>query len=183
MNSNKITLITGNENKAKEFERLLGFAIEHQKVDLPEIQATDVRDVSVAKIKIAYEALGTAVFVDDTGLIIDAWGELPGALIRWFLDNVGNEGILKMLGDSDKRGARVITSIGYKDASREFIVTGEVEGSIASELKGENGFGYDAIFIPEGYTKTFAEMTNSEKDAVSMRALAAKALREKLLKE
>ena len=181
--NNKITLITGNKNKAKEFERLLGFAIERQKVELPEIQATDVRDVSAAKVRVAYEALGTAVFVDDTGLVIDAWGELPGALIRWFLDNVGNEGILKMLGDSSNRSARVITSIGYKDDSREFVVTGEVKGSIASEPKGQNGFGYDAIFIPEGCTKTFAEMTNSEKDAVSMRALAAHALREKLLEE
>lgn len=179
-NKEKITLITGNEHKAKELERLLGFEIDYQKIELPEIQATDVREVSAAKLKVAYESLEKPVFVDDSGLVIDAWNGLPGALIKWFLNSVGNAGIIRMLSGEKDRSARVITSIGYKDADREFVVTGEVVDTIADEPRGHNGFGYDAIFIPEGHQKTFAEMSDEEKDVVSMRALAAQAFRNRL---
>lgn len=174
----RITLITDNADKAREFERLLGFQINYQKLDLPEIQATDVRKVSEAKVTEAYKQLGIPILVDDTGLIIEAWGELPGALIRWFLDNVGNEGILQMLDDSKNRKARVITSLGYMDKSGLQVVTGEVAGSIVDKPRGQNGFGYDAIFVPDDHAKTFAEMTQSEKDSVSMRALAVQALKD-----
>lgn len=169
----KLTLITGNESKASEFSRLLGRAVSHQKIDLPEVQSTDVTEVSKAKIAVAYQQLKTPVFVDDTGLTIHAWGELPGALIKFFLDNVGNEGILKMLAGEQDRSAHVTTSLGYQDNDRTIIAVGTVQGSIAPEPRGDNGFGYDAIFIPEGYDKTFAQMTDQEKDDVSMRALAA----------
>ena len=176
----KITLITGNQSKAQEFERLLGIEVVHQKIDLPEIQETDVRKVSEMKVATAYQQIKSPVFVDDTGLTIDAWGELPGALIKFFLDNVGNEGVLKMLGDSQNRRARVTTSLGYMDENGLKIAVGEIPGTIATQPMGDNGFGYDPIFIPDnqpdGSHKTFAQMTDQEKDAVSMRALAAKDL-------
>ncbi|MDR3125545.1 MAG: non-canonical purine NTP pyrophosphatase, partial [Candidatus Nomurabacteria bacterium] len=92
-----LTLITGNLNKVVEFERLLGFEFGHQEIDLPEIQTTDVREVVRHKARLAYEKLGRPVLVDDSGFTIEAWGELPGAFIRWFLDNVGSDGIIKML--------------------------------------------------------------------------------------
>jgi XTP/dITP diphosphohydrolase len=134
--------------------------------------------VAEAKAKAAYQALSKPVFVDDTGLYIDAWGELPGALIAWFLDNVGNEGILKMLDGWSSRSARVVTALGYCDERGVQVFVGEVSGTIAEELRGEYGFGYDPIFIPGGHNKTFAELTGEEKDAVSMRAIAAAKLRE-----
>lgn len=174
----ELTLITGNAGKAAEFSRLLGVTVHNQKVELPEVQATDVRVVAEAKAKAAYDALGKPVFVDDTGLFINAWGELPGALIAWFLSNVGNEGVLKMLAGWDDRSARVVTALGYCDQHGVKVFVGEVEGSIAEELRGEHGFGYDPIFVPEGYDKTFAQLTSEEKDAVSMRAIAAAKLRE-----
>lgn len=179
-NSETITLLSGNERKAAEFERLLGFKINHQNIDLPEIQSIDVKEVSLAKISIAYATLKVPVFVDDTGLSINAWNGLPGALIKWFLDAVGNDGLIRMLANETDRSAKVITSIGYKDEEQEFVVTGELTGTIASEPRGDNGFGYDAIFIPEGYDRTFAEMSDAEKDSISMRAIAAEALRSKL---
>lgn len=169
-----ITLITGNESKVREFERLLGVGLSYRKLDLPELQATDVRQVARLKAEEAYKQLGTACLVDDTGLTIHAWGELPGALIRWFLDNVGNEGILKMLAADAPRSATVVTALGYCDGNGSQVFTGEVRGTIASQPRGDNGFGYDAIFIPNGQEKTFAEMTHQEKDTHSMRALAAK---------
>lgn len=177
MSKTEITLITGNEDKVREFERLLGIRLNHQKLDLPEIQATDVREVARAKAEKAYELLGRPCLVDDTGLTISAWGQLPGALIHWFLDNVGNEGILKMLAPDKPRAAHVTTALGYCDEYGSKIFEGELKGEIAPEPRGKNGFGYDSIFMPEGRGKTFAEMTNKQKDAISMRAMAAAAMK------
>lgn len=177
----EITLITGNIGKAKEFERLLGVKVHNQKIELPEIQTTDVTKVAKIKAEAAYKILQKPVFVDDTGLYINAWGELPGALIAWFLDNVGNEGILKMLEGWDDRTAKVVTALGYCDENGPQVFVGELNGLVAETSKGENGFGYDPIFIPGDQSKTFAEMTADEKDAISMRARAAKRLRQVIL--
>ena len=172
-----IVLMTGNKGKIVEISRLLGIEVHGQKIPLPEIQSTDVREVARAKVQAAYAELGRPVLVDDTGLYVDAWGELPGALIAWFLDNVGCEGVLKMLQGWDDRSAHVVTALGYCDKEGVRIFDGEVKGRIAEQVRGENGFGYDPIFIPNDSSKTFAELTPAEKDAVSMRAIAAAKLR------
>lgn len=169
----KIVIITGNDGKLCEFERLLGVDLDKCKIDLPEIQSTDIAEVAKIKAEFAFSQLGRPCFVDDTGLTINEWGNLPGALIKWFIDNVGNDGILKMLSPFDSKEAFVTTAIGYCDENGSQVFTGEVTGSIADIVRGENGFGYDAIFIPKGSDKTFAEMTDNEKDSFSMRSLAA----------
>ena len=176
----EITLITGNENKVKELERLLGIKLSHQKIDLPETQTTDVKQVAKEKATKAYEILGRACLVDDTGLTIQAWGELPGALIRWFLDNVGSEGIIKMLGEDTPRSASVTTALGYCDEFGPRVFIGEVHGEIAQSPRGDNGFGYDPIFIPDGMCKTFAEMSDAEKDTCSMRKRTVEIMKENL---
>jgi len=177
---NRLIIASGNQGKIAEFSRLLGREIEGKKLDLPEIQSTDVRAVAKTKAEAAYAQLGAPVFVDDTGLYIDAWNQLPGALIAWFLDNVGNDGIIKMLAGWDNRSARVVTALGYCDEHGSQVFVGELTGSIADTARGDNGFGYDPIFIPEGSDKTFAEMTSAEKDAISMRAQAAAAMHQGL---
>lgn len=178
--TNKLLIVTGNENKVREFERIMGIKLDHEKLDLPEIQSTDVAEVAKIKAENAYQQLGRPCFVDDTGLTIHKWGELPGALIRWFLVNVEVDGIVNMLGDTTERSASVTTAIGYCDENGPKVFTGTVNGSIATGPTGDNGFGYDPIFIPEGQPKTFAEMASTEKDQFSMRTLAAQALKEGL---
>lgn len=172
-----LTLITGNPDKAREFSQLIGFGVQTEKLPLPEIQSTDVEEVARIKAETAYEHLKRPVFVDDTGLYIHAWGQLPGALIAWFLDNVGNPGLLKMLKDWDKRDATVKTALGYCDSRGVRVFTGELAGVIAHSPQGNNGFGCDQIFIPKGHGKTFAEMTEADKNVISMRAVAAAKLR------
>ena len=174
MNKNEIILITGNESKVREYERLLGMQLGHQKLDLPEIQATDVREVAMQKATHAYQIVGKPCLVDDSGLTIHAWGELPGALIRWFIDNVGTTGILKMLTEDQSRAATVTTAIGYCDQNGPKVYVGQLKGTIAHEPAGDNGFGYDEIFIPNSYTTTVAQMSSTDKDAISMRSIAAK---------
>jgi non-canonical purine NTP pyrophosphatase (RdgB/HAM1 family) len=178
MTMKDITLITGNAGKVAELSRLLGVQVHNQKVELPEVQSTDAEVVSAAKAQAAYDILKRPVVVDDTGLFIHAWGELPGALIAWFLQNVGVEGVLKMLQGWDDRSAHAVTALGYCDEHGVQVFVGRLDGTIADAVRGENGFGYDPIFIPEGYDKTFAEFTGEEKDAISMRGQAARKLRE-----
>src|SRR4051812_35243468 len=101
----RLCLITGNAGKAKEFAELLGQPIDHEKISLVEPQALDVRAVSEQKAAQAYEQLGRPVLVDDTAFVVDEWNGLPGALIAWFLDSVGCEGVLSMTTSLKSRAA------------------------------------------------------------------------------
>lgn len=175
-----ICLITGNEGKAREFSELLGFPIDHEKLDLTEVQALAVADVARAKAQEAYEILKRPVMVDDTGFSIREWEGLPGAFIAWFLKTVGTAGVLKMAATVEDRTVDVTTAIGYADADGVRVFTGSVVGTLPLDERGSHGFGYDPIFVPEGYDKTFAEMSPEEKNAISMRRLAVEEMKKGL---
>lgn len=175
-----ITLITGNQGKVAEFEALMGVELQNQKIPLAEIQSLDVTEVAWHKATEAYAAIGSPVLTDDTGFTINAWNGLPGALITWFLQSVGNQGILQMAKGLSDRSVTVTTALGYADEHGVQVFTGTLHGTLATEERGKNGFGYDAIFIPDGYDKTFAEMTNEEKNEISMRKLAVDKLKESI---
>ncbi|MFB9837735.1 RdgB/HAM1 family non-canonical purine NTP pyrophosphatase [Actinoallomurus acaciae] len=175
-----ISLITGNQGKAREYESLLGTEVTAVKESLTEIQETDVVRVVRRKAGDAYAKLKSPVLVDDTGLALSAWNGLPGALVAWFLDAVGPEGILEMAANLTDRRATVTTALGYADEEGVRVFTGTLDGSLTTEPRGDNGFGYDPIFLPDGHGRTFAEMSSDEKNAVSHRRLAVDALREGL---
>jgi XTP/dITP diphosphohydrolase len=169
----EILLATSNEHKAKAVQSMLGRPVQHINIDLPEIQALDVRQVIEHKAREAYLRVGKPVLVEDTSLAVHAWNGLPGALIRWFLETVGNEGICKMLAGYEQVEATAETCLGYFDGEAFVCFSGLVEGWIARQPRGQNGFGWDPIFIPRGWDKTFAEMMPEEKHAlVSMRTEA-----------
>ena len=90
----RIALITGNAGKAAEYAAMLGIEVTPAKAELTEVQSLDVADVAARKAADAYAQLGEPVLVDDTGLTIHAWNGLPGALVAWFIDTVGPQGIL-----------------------------------------------------------------------------------------
>jgi XTP/dITP diphosphohydrolase len=175
-----IALITGNQGKAREFADLLGLDVTAVKEELTEVQALDVADVVTRKAEEAYAKIGAPVLVDDTGLTLHAWNGLPGALIKWFLDTVGTGGILQMAAGVGDRAATVTTALGYADAAGVRVYTGTVHGQLATVERGHSGFGYDCIFIPDGSSQTFAEMTPQQKNAISHRRRAVDALREGL---
>ncbi len=163
--------ITGNQNKAREVEMMIGRKIEFQSIDLPEIQALHVSDVVRDKAQRAYDVVQKPVLVEDSGIVINSWNGLPGACTKWFMKSVGSEGITKMIGDQD-RTAQAMTIFDYYDGTNHIICEGVVNGTIAQIPLGENGFGWDDIFIPEGQSKTFAQMSNQEKNEISMRKIA-----------
>src|SRR4051812_44743029 len=152
-------------------------------LDLPELQALDVAQVAVAKAAAARATLGdpdSPVLVEDSGLVIDAWNGLPGALTKWFLRSVGSEGLLKMLSGEENRLARAVCAVAIAAADGSVrVFVGEVEGNIATEPRGSGGFGWDPIFVPEGHTETYAEL-GPRKHAVSHRARALNAARQAL---
>ncbi|HEX8692261.1 MAG TPA: non-canonical purine NTP pyrophosphatase [Longimicrobium sp.] len=169
------TLITGSAGKAREVAEILGGELAHRPLDLPEVQAVRLEDVVGAKAEAAYARLGAPVIVEDTGLFFAAWNGLPGALVKWFVDTVGVEGICRMLTPFDDRRAVARTVVAAHDG-RLRTYAGEVSGRIAGAPAGSGGFGWDPIFIPDGQARTFAEMAQAEKLRFSMRRIAFEAM-------
>jgi non-canonical purine NTP pyrophosphatase (RdgB/HAM1 family) len=180
MGSVRAVFVTTNDHKRREAQEILGVELERAALgpqDVPEIQALDVAEVAADKALRARDALGAhPVLVEDSGLVVEAWNGLPGALTKWFVSSVGNEGILRMLSGQD-RSARAVCAVAVADMHGSVrVFTGEVAGTLAPEPRGAGGFGWDPIFIPEGSSLTFAQMGEA-KNEDSHRARALRAAR------
>ena len=172
--------VTSNTGKVREVEAILGHPMEQLDVDLPEIQALDVAIVAREKAIAAHRLAGRPVFVEDTGLSIEVLGGLPGALVRWFLVTVGPAGICAMLPPGQHRRAVARTAIALCDETGVRLFVSETPGTITREPTGAGGFGWDAIFRPDGSDRTFAAMGQDERDRYSMRRRAIERLRDGL---
>lgn len=171
--------ITGNEEKLREFEEILGRKLGNAKLDLEEIQSIDVEEVAEFKAKRAYEILKEPVIVEDTGLYLDRYNGLPGAFIKLVLQKLSNQEFCDAI-DGNRKGV-VKTCIVFFDGKDSKIFIGETRGEIASSPRGDKGWGWDNFFIPEGGDKTFAEMEPEEKNEVSMRRKAIEKMKSSLL--
>lgn len=170
--------VTSNENKLKEYQEILGIDIKKIELGLPEIQSIKVEDVGREKVLKAFQETNCPVFVEDTGLFFEDLGGLPGALVKHFIDNMSLSKMITLIGKNRRAIAKVCLAYTKNGKDIEFFV-GETRGTIAESPKGDKGFGWDSIFIPEGQGKTFAEMESSEKNAY-MRGLASKKFKEYL---
>lgn len=169
-----ITFITGNENKLKEVKRYLKVPIEHQKLDLIEIQSLDVYEVVEAKVKEAYKILQKPVFVEDVSFILPALGNFPGPLVKWFMQELENEGISNLMKHYEDKSAIATVLYGFYDGTKVHFFEGQMRGTIAETPKGEYSFGFAKIFIPDGYTKRLAEIPTEEQEAIAYRRKALK---------
>ena len=176
----KAIFVTTNEHKRREVQEILGVALEGANLDLPEIQAIDPAEVAAEKASAARKALGDPdlpVLVEDSGLMVDAWGGFPGALTKWVMKSVGNEGLLRMLASEEDRSARAVCVVALAEADGKVrTFRGEVLGTVAESPRGEGGFGYDPVFVPHGSSMTYAEMGEG-KNTDSHRARAFGAVR------
>lgn len=169
----KITFATTNAGKIAEAASILGIEIVPSGLEIPEIQSLDPKKVALQKAADYYTQLHTAILVEDVSLVFTALNGLPGPYINDFSKALGNIGLIDLLKNSHDRTATAITILAYcNSAGKPFVFQGIIQGSIATEERGSNGFGWDPIFIPEGQAKTFAEMDNAEKNSLSMRAIA-----------
>lgn len=187
MTSTKFILATANRDKAAEIAAILGGDVElvARPDDVPEVEETGTTLVDNARLKAAAlcEATGLAAVADDTGLEVDALDGAPGVYSSRFAgpDATYADNVAKLLADLDgrtSRSARFRTvAIAVFPDGQEVLAEGTVDGHIAEEARGDAGFGYDPVFVPdEGDGRTFAEMTPAEKHAVSHRGRAFRAL-------
>ena len=172
----KITFVTGNDQKVVEMERILGIPINRATFDLPEIQSLDLETVAGNKAERAYEYVAGPVIVEDTSLVFHALGRLPGTFIKWFTDELGHEGMCALLAAHTDRSATAAVCIAYHDGEDTRFFHGACNGSIAEHPRDGVGFGFDHIFIPEGHEEAWSELSSEVKDKMSHRAKAASKL-------
>lgn len=173
----KVGFLTSNKNKFLEISSLAshyGMDIEWLNYPKVEIQSDSLEEIARTSAIIAYNQLQKPLFVEDTGLFIEALNGFPGPYTNFVRKTIGIEGVLKLLQTIENRRAYFKTVICYVDSKIIRTFTGIVFGHISQEARGSQGFGFDPIFIPEGYTKTFAELSIEEKNKVSHRAIALK---------
>lgn len=180
MASDSLILVSGNPNKGIEAERILGIPLLRVALSLPEIQAGSVEEITRYKVEVAKTKHYGRLIVEDVSLGFDELGNFPGPYVRWLLEAAGGDGLAAIAYALNNRAARAQCCVGYWDGNDVWTFLGETAGEILVQPRGERHFGWDAWFVPRGSGKTFAEMTDAEKDAVSHRGLAYRKLAEHL---
>lgn len=165
----KIFFVTGNKNKYAEATKAIPF-LGQMNIDLPEIQSLDVNEVVKYKLEEAKKNTSSNLLVEDVSLEIESLNNLPGPLIKWFNQALGPDKLSKLA-----IGSKAVNkcSVGLLFNGNIQITTEETHGTVV-EPRGESGFGFDPIFIPEGADKTYAEMSMDEKRRYSPREKAFK---------
>lgn len=183
----KIVFATHNRHKVEEVQAVLGEGYElitaaeaGVKEEIPEEQPT-IQGNASQKSHYLYEHTGLNCFADDTGLEVEALDGAPGVYsARYAGDHVSYEDnnrlLLKNLEGKTNRRARFRTVISLILNGEEHLFEGTVEGTIATAPRGEAGFGYDPLFVPDGYETTFAQMSAEAKNSISHRGRAVAAL-------
>ncbi len=164
--------VTGSAGKLAEARRLCGEPLEAVETDLPEIQSLDLREILQAKAEEAWRRIGRPLVVEEAGLELAALNGFPGPLVKWMLAATGAAGIAQVahaLGDPRARARCLLL---YRDAERSLVAEGATEGTLVHPPRGDNGFGWDPIFLADGARLTFGELRGPEKDAVSHRGKA-----------
>ena len=170
----EMTFITGNQKKADYLAKYLGYPVDHVKLDLDEIQSLDLKEIVEHKVRQAYDNIQKPVIVEDVSLEFEALNGLPGPFIRFFVDQVPFETICSMVNGQSRRAAAKCV-FGYYDGEELKLLEGILGGTIAETPAGENGYGWDKIFIPDGYTVTRAQLNeeDDQKTYVQVKPFAA----------
>ena len=189
MPAEPLVLATRNAAKLRELARILGEQVPLAGLDafggapdVPETGATFEAN-ALLKARAIAQYTGLPAVADDSGLCVDALNGMPGVLsARWAGghgdDKANLDLVLAQIADvpDPRRGARFVCAAALVDGAREVVVTGTVAGRLIRERRGSGGFGYDPIFLPDGFEETTAEMTPEAKDAISHRGRAFRAL-------
>lgn len=191
MSENTITFVTGNANKLKEVIAILStsesqdgtskvgkYSINNKSLDLDEVQGT-IEEVTINKAKAAANVLKGPVLVEDTCLGFEAFNNLPGPYIKWFVKSIGLSGLVDMLYKFENKGANAICTFGYCEGpdAEVKLFQGVTKGNIV-DSRGPTDFGWDSVFEPEGFDETYAEMDKKTKNTISHRFRALDKLRD-----
>ena len=179
----ELIIASSNQNKLLEFKKILGDKITLYNLsdyninkEIPEDEDT-IKKNAMFKAKFIYNQTGKNVFADDTGLEIDSLNGEPGVYSARYSGKEKNSEkniqlVLNNLKNKINRNARFKTIISLIHKGKCFNFEGIVNGKITLKRRGINGFGYDSIFQPNGYSMTFGEMENGEKNRISHRSIA-----------
>jgi XTP/dITP diphosphohydrolase len=170
--------VTGNSLKAERLSIHLKTPVPHQRIDLAEIQSLDVEEVVRHKAQLAHSIVGKAVLVEDYSVQIHSLGNLPGPLVKWFMQALGPQGICDLVSRFAERRATVQNCLGFCDGKETRTFLGERRGHIAEEPRGRSQWGPDMIFIPNGSRKTFSQMNEADLVKFSVRAIAIRKFEE-----
>lgn len=178
---NKIYLVTGNPNKLSELQAIFPSTVElgTRAVDLPEIQSTDTQEIVLDKLQRAFAAVQAPVIVEDVSAELNCLNGLPGPFVKYFEQRLGKGALWKLAQHEDDTSATIRCTMGYFDGKQPLIAEGKVNGRMVPP-RGNRGFGFDYVFVPEGCDQTYAEMSIDEKNAMSHRSLAVSGLAKQL---
>ena len=168
-----LVFVTSNVGKVAEakvrFSRL-GYAVVQQDLGYPEIQADSLQEVAVYGVECVRQRLSSMFFLEDSGIFIAGLKGFPGVYSKYVFQTIGLPGVLRLMEGCVDRSAVFRSVIGYLEPGgvpRVFV--GECPGVLSLEVRGSHGFGYDPIFVPDGWGKTFGEVSTVEKNVVSHR--------------
>lgn len=173
-----VYFVTGNKGKLEEVRSLAkkyGIRVEQLNVEKMEIQSDDIKEIALFAARQVFSQVDRSrtVVVEDAGLFIEALKGFPGPYSSYVYKTIGVRGVLKLMeGIEDRRAYFRAVVVVESPEFGEKIFEGRVYGRIALKPKGTRGFGFDPIFIPDGYDKTFAEMDLEQKNKLSHRAKA-----------
>lgn len=182
----ELIFATHNNNKVKEVTKMLPSYLSMKSLtdinffDEIEETGTTFEENAQLKAKTIFDKTGKNIFADDSGLVIEVLNGAPGVYSARYAgtgkdeDNIAKA--LKELEGKTNRKAYFISIFCLILDGKEYFFEGRVNGTIATEIMGDNGFGYDPIFIPDGFSKSFAQMSPEEKNAISHRGKAVEKL-------
>ncbi len=177
-----IHFVTGNKAKFREATRIakeFGLRLSFEDLELDEPQSDSIEYVARTTALLAFQIIKQPLFVEDAGLFIDSLHGFPGVYSSYVYSSIGVPGLLKLMsGISDRRAMfkSCVALCSSSTLSGPKLFIGEVEGSISKLAKGEGGFGFDPVFVPSGISRTFAQLSIMEKNRLSHRSRAVRAL-------
>jgi len=173
--SSEVFFVSSNEHKFEEVQRILsnlGVNIKLFKTTLEEIQSNSLNEIAKRKVIDAFTKIQKPVIIEDDGLFINSLNGFPGPYSSYAYDTIGNKGIIQLLQNSEHRDAKFVAIIAYCNGIDEIkLFESSIPGKISKEIE-KGGWGYDPIFIPDGESKTYANV--SDKDKFSHRSASLK---------
>jgi XTP/dITP diphosphohydrolase len=175
----ELRFISSSAEKSLEVGEILapfGVAISPVDMKIAEIQTEDLRTLVRRKALTAFDEVRRPLLVEHTGLYLNHLNGLPGGLTSVFWDRLRADRFCELFGNTADPGLTVNTMVAYVDGRTISYFEGEVVGRVASAPAGERGFGWDCVFVPDGYDVTYAQLASDEKNQISMRRLALEQL-------
>ena len=161
----KIYFVTHNKGKVREFKQILDGVAEVEQIDddYPELRSDNPEEIVKEAVKKLVEKYKKPIVAEDSGIFIKALNDFPGTCSAYVHKRIGLKGLLKLMENVKDRTCEYRSAVGYCEPGKEPVsFLGKEKGAIAEKEKGNNGFGHDPIFIPEGSSKTYGEIDDVE---------------------